>query len=114
MSLESELRSPYGNAEAANRAINVDLAAAMKEDRGSPEKDREKYWPKDLMPNVLTKRDEWKRWGEDVEDFMGNIKPGLKLTARTVAEPVDEKQTKSGSQTWRSKDGEAIQTCNKS
>ena len=43
MSLDDELGSLYGNAEAAIRAINVDIAA-MKEDKGNSEKDWEKYW----------------------------------------------------------------------
>ena len=43
-----------------------------------------------MMPGVMTKREAWKKWKEDVEDFMENMEPGLRMTARTIAKAIEE------------------------
>ena len=42
------------------------------------------------MPSVLTKREEWETWKEDIEDSMGNMESGLKGVARMVANATEE------------------------
>ena len=91
VAMDGDLRALYGNAEAAIRAIITDLAA-MKEEKGKPGQNHNKYWLRlrDLMPSVLTKREEWEKSKKYIEDYMENMEPGLKGVSGMVAKATEE------------------------
>ena len=40
---------------------------------------------KDLVPEVFSKKEEWKKWKADVEDYIDTLEAGMKAVAKTVA-----------------------------
>ena len=52
---------------------------------------KKKYWVrlKGLMLRVLTKKEEWKKREEHVEEYMENLEPGLRHITRAVAKATE-------------------------
>ena len=45
---------------------------------------------KDLVPEVFSKKEEWKKWRADVEDYIETLEVGMKAVAKTVAKEKEE------------------------
>ena len=40
---------------------------------------------KDLVPEMLIKKEEWNQWKDRVEDYIEALRPGMQLVAKEVA-----------------------------
>ena len=45
--------------------------------------------PTDLAPGTLAKEEEWKRWKEDIEDYVDVVTPGMKQILKVVGKTKD-------------------------
>ena len=45
---------------------------------------------KDLIPGVLSKREEWNKWKDEVGDYIESPEPGLNAVPRQVAKAKEE------------------------
>lgn len=45
---------------------------------------------KDLVPETFSKKEEWKKWRTDVENYIETIDSGMKAVAKTVANEKEE------------------------
>ena len=53
----------------------------------APRNERNSSWMriKDLVPEVFSKKEEWKKWRTDVEDCIETFESGMKAVSKTVA-----------------------------
>ena len=88
--MESDLKQLYKVADEAIRAANVKIGEMS---IGTPEKPEHKWHftrPNDLVPMVLAKEEDWKRWNEDIEDYADAVTKGMKDILKMVGKEKDK------------------------
>ena len=45
---------------------------------------------KDLVPEVFSSKEEWKKWRGDVEDYIETLEAGMKAVAKTLAKENED------------------------
>ena len=86
---ESDLKQLYNVADDAIRSANIKIGELSV---GRSERSEQKWHltrPKDLTPGTLTKEEEWKRWKEDIEDYVDAVTPGMKEILKLVGKAKD-------------------------
>ena len=58
----------------------------------APRSEKHNSWMriKDLVPEVFSKKEEWKKWRTDVEDYIETFEAGMKAVSKTVAKEKEE------------------------
>ena len=88
--MKSHLKQLYKVGDEVIMSTNTKIAELT---ISRPERPEHKWHftrPKDLAPTVLAKEEEWKRWKEDIEDYVDAVTPGMKEILKMVGASKDE------------------------
>ena len=84
-----ELRNLYNGAISKIKEIESTITVLQ---TSAPRGEKSSSWMriKDLVPEVFSKKEEWKKWRTDVEDYIETIDSGMKAVSKTVAKEKEE------------------------